>query len=48
MVGAVYWKEKNIARIVQYCQKDVVTLAQVYLRLNRETLIPTQQIEIKQ
>lgn len=48
MVGSVYWKEKNIARIVQYCQKDVITLAQVYLRLNRETLIPPQQIEIKQ
>lgn len=46
MVGSVYWKEKNIARIVQYCQKDVVTLAQVYLRLNREALIPSTHIEI--
>lgn len=47
MVGRVYWNENNIERIVHYCQKDVVTMAQVYLRLNRETLIPTQNIEIK-
>lgn len=47
MVGNVYWKEKNIQRIVHYCQKDVVTMAQIYLRLNREPLIPTHNIEIK-
>jgi hypothetical protein len=47
MVGRVYWNENNIDRIVHYCQKDVVTMAQVYLRLNREPLIPVQNIEIK-
>ena len=47
MVGPVYWKEKNLQRIVQYCQKDVITLAQVYLRLNREPLIKPANIEIK-
>lgn len=47
MVGRVYWNEKNLDRIVLYCQKDVVTMAQIYLRLNREPLIPPQNIEIK-
>lgn len=47
MVGLVYWKEKDIQRIVHYCQKDVVTMAQVYLRLNRESLVTQQNIEIK-
>jgi 3'-5' exonuclease len=47
MVGGVYWKEKNIQRIVHYCQKDVITLAQIYLRMTREPLIATQNIEIK-
>jgi uncharacterized protein YprB with RNaseH-like and TPR domain len=47
MVGMVYWKEKDINRIVNYCQKDVVTLAQIYLRLNRQPLIPQDHIEIK-
>lgn len=47
MVGTVYWTEKNLPRIVHYCQKDVITLAQVYLRLSRETLINPANIEIK-
>lgn len=32
-VGETYWKEKNLERIVRYCCNDVVTLANVYLRL---------------
>jgi hypothetical protein len=47
MVWAVYWKEKNLERIVTYCQKDVVTVAQIYLRMNGEPLIKTENIEIK-
>lgn len=46
-VGNVYWIEKNLERIVHYCQKDVITVAQVYLRLNREPLIPDYNIEVK-
>jgi predicted PolB exonuclease-like 3'-5' exonuclease len=46
-VGDVYWKDKNIERIVHYCQKDVVTTVQVYLRLQAEALIPPENIEIK-
>jgi 3'-5' exonuclease len=48
MVGEVYWKEKNLERIVTYCQKDVVTVAQIYLRLNGEALLKEENIEIKQ
>jgi 3'-5' exonuclease len=47
MVWEVYWKEKNIDRIVTYCQKDVVTVAQVLLRMNGDTLIKEENIEIK-
>ena len=47
MVGEVYWKEGNLERIVTYCQKDVITLAQVYLRLYNEILIRPENIEIK-
>lgn len=32
MVGKVYWVEKNLDRIVEYCQKDVVTVAQLLRR----------------
>jgi len=48
MVGHVYWTEKDLARIVTYCQKDVVTVAQVYLRLQGESLIPAENIELRE
>ena len=47
MVGEVYWKEKDLKRIVTYCQKDVITVAQVYLRLQGEHLIKEENIEVK-
>lgn len=46
-VWEVYWKEKNTQRIVTYCQKDVVTVAQVFLRMQGESLIRSENIEIK-
>ena len=46
-VHEVYWKEKNLPRIATYCQKDVVTVAQIFLRMNDETLIRPENIEIK-
>lgn len=47
MVGDVYWKQKDIQRIATYCQKDVVTATQVYLRLHNEAMILPGNIEIK-
>jgi uncharacterized protein YprB with RNaseH-like and TPR domain len=47
MVWEVYWREKNLQRIVTYCQKDVVTVAQIFLRMNGETLVEAGNIEIK-
>jgi len=46
-VFGVYWKDKDISRIVEYCQKDVRTLAQVFLRLNVESPVKEENIEIK-
>lgn len=47
MVWEVYWKEKNMDRIVTYCQKDVVTLIQIFLSISGESLIKKENIEIK-
>jgi 3'-5' exonuclease len=47
MVHEVYWKEKDLERIVSYCQKDVITVAQILLRLNGEELIAATNVEIK-
>ena len=46
-VGEVYWSQRDLPRIVTYCQKDVTTVAQVYLRLHGETLIQPENITIK-
>lgn len=47
MVWEVYWKEKNLPRIIKYCQKDVVTVAQILLRMSGEELIREENVEIK-
>ena len=46
-VWEVYWKEKNIQRIVTYCQKDVVTVAQIFLRMMGESLIKDENVELR-
>lgn len=43
-VGGVYWKEKNVKRIMEYCQKDVVTVAQVLLRFKGMELLNEENI----
>ena len=39
MVAEVYYKEKDLFRIVQYCEKDVLTLANVFRRMRQENLL---------
>ncbi|MGB0377145.1 MAG: 3'-5' exonuclease [Flavobacteriaceae bacterium] len=46
-VAQVYYEEKNINRIVQYCEKDVVTIAQIFLRYRNEPLLTKDQIELR-
>ncbi|MDA8640224.1 3'-5' exonuclease [Flavobacteriaceae bacterium] len=43
-VAHVYYIEKNIDRIVTYCEKDVVTIAQVVLRFMNEPLLESEEI----
>ena len=43
-VAAVYYKEKNLERIVTYCEKDTVAVAQLLLRFNNEELLEDFQI----
>jgi DNA polymerase elongation subunit (family B) len=43
-VGHVYYVEKDIDRIVTYCEKDVIAVAQVFLRLRREELLIDEEI----
>ena len=44
MVGHVYWEDNDLERIKVYCEKDVRTVAQVYLRMhNLPTLIDEEE-----
>ena len=47
-VGPVYWQENNLGRIVEYCQKDAITVAQLYLYFNHKNPLSREQIEIFQ
>jgi hypothetical protein len=46
MVGQVFWEEKNLKRIVNYCQQDVVALIQLICKLTQRELIPKEKINI--
>ncbi len=43
-VGEVFWKEKNLQRISVYCEKDVVTVANIMLRFKGLPLLKDGQI----
>lgn len=43
-VARVYYEENDLSRIVRYCEKDVVTLIQVYLKLIVEPGLENNEI----
>ncbi|MBS1533494.1 MAG: 3'-5' exonuclease [Flavobacteriaceae bacterium] len=43
-VAHVFYVEKDIDRIITYCEKDVIAVAQVFLRLRREDLLIDEEI----
>ena len=43
-VAHVFYVEKDIDRIVIYCEKDVIAVAQIFLRLRREDLLIEEEI----
>jgi len=43
-VGYVFYVEKDIDRIVTYCEKDTIAVAQIFLRLRREDLLDDDEV----
>ena len=43
-VGQVYYQEKNLERIVAYCEQDVLALARVYLKLSGQKIIEDHHV----
>jgi uncharacterized protein YprB with RNaseH-like and TPR domain len=46
MVGKVYWEEKDLERIVTYCQKDVLAVAQLLLKFKQVPGLQQEDIVI--
>lgn len=45
-VREVYYQQKDLNRIARYCENDVITLAQVLLRLKGLPIIPPENITL--
>ena len=43
-VRDVYYEKNDMDRILQYCEKDTITVAQILLRLRNETLLEADEI----
>ena len=43
-VREVYYREQDLERIVQYCERDVVTVARIFLRLRGEGELPDASV----
>ncbi len=43
-VRNVYYEENDLDRIIQYCERDVITVAQLFLRFRNEVLLEEHQI----
>jgi len=44
-VYSVFYQENNIDRIVVYCEKDTITVAQILLRLRGDNILHTSEIK---
>jgi uncharacterized protein YprB with RNaseH-like and TPR domain len=45
MVCSIYWNDHDIKRIALYCEKDVLAIAQVFMRFMNEPLIKVENVE---
>lgn len=45
MVKEVYYTENDLDRIIRYCELDVITTAQVFLRLRNDSLLDEEEIK---
>lgn len=43
-VARVYYQEKNMERIVKYCEKDTIAVAQLLLRFNNQPILSELEI----
>lgn len=45
-VGKTYWEDKDLERIVNYCQKDVVAIIRLFLKYQGKEDIPDEYVKV--
>lgn len=45
-VGKVYWEDKELDRIIKYCEKDTMAVANLLLRYKGDKIIPVENMEV--
>lgn len=45
-VWKVFWVDRDLPRIVTYCCKDVLTVAQIFRKYRGEPLIPEEKVTV--
>lgn len=45
-VGQIYWEDGDLKRIAIYCQKDVITTAQVFLKFSGKDILQPEEIQV--
>src|SRR5690554_2945513 len=45
-VAQIYWEEKDISRIVRYCEKDTLAVANLLLKYKGDKIIPLENMEV--
>ena len=45
-VARVYWEDNDIDRIIKYCEKDTLAVANLILKYKGENIIPLENLEI--
>lgn len=44
MVGAIYWHDGDLLRIVNYCQKDVLAVVNLFFKYYNEPILQSNQV----
>lgn len=48
LVGPIYWQHKDLERIANYCKKDIITTAQIFMKYKQMDVIPESFIKISE
>jgi len=45
-VAKIYWEERDIGRIIKYCEKDTLAVANLLLKYKGDKIIPIENMEV--